>query len=239
MPVASPTTVLVAASMKCTLSPALLVWTIRTRAPLARIGAVSATQASAIETSASDRMRGVMGRVSLLPSIHSISTRRAGAGLAPHPGGEGLVLRVVLRGELAAAIVELVAASGRLERMAQEAALHRVARRHELRHTLEVLARLLLVPRGCARRQRLQKPDRALGAVAHDAARESWTFREKYGLDLRLEVLEVERGRRGRLRGGRLRNPRSRRGQEGNNDREGDPHRRPSTGRARHGMSGP
>ena len=149
MPGISATTLLVAASMMWTESPALLVWMIRTRPPLAAVnGSVNTTTASAAQSKPErfDECSHRFRSPSTAALTIALLVRSRRAVLPAHPGGERLELRVVLRRELPAAVVEFVAAGRGLEGMRQQPALHRLARHDQPRHRLEVLARLLLVP---------------------------------------------------------------------------------------------
>src|SRR4249920_2123671 len=174
IPLITPTTVLVAGSMMWTLSPALLVWMIRTLfcAPADVVHrAIPATTASHVPT----RCVCLIGEL-LLP------------GFAQHPFLHDQPLRVVLRVPvLAAAVIEI--AAGRLyQGMNQELALGHAAGYHESPDRFEVLARVLIVPARAAWRQRLQ-PHRRPRTVARNTARMPFALRQKDRLHPGLEIV--------------------------------------------------
>src|SRR5262249_60096740 len=103
--------------------------------------------------------------------------------LTDPPGLQDLPLRIVLRAPVLAAAVKEVAAGLLGQRMDQQHALHAAGHDDPL-HRLEVLARLLVVPRGAALRQRLQ-PERRAGTVARDAAPMARTLGDEDRLHLR------------------------------------------------------
>src|SRR5947209_20592904 len=102
------------------------------------------------------------------------------AGLAKHPRLQRPPLRVVLRAPvLAAAVVEI--AAGLLgERVDEESALRHAARHHDAPDGFEILACVLVVPRGGAGRKRLQPQGRA-GPVTCDASGMARTLGHKNG----------------------------------------------------------
>src|SRR4249920_621050 len=101
-----------------------------------------------------------------------------------------------------APIVKEVAPSLLLERMQEELALQ-VARYGHPPDDLEVLPRLLISPGRASRVERLQTQGRA-GPMTGDASGVAGTLVEKDGLDLGLEIIEIERRRCRRGRGGLL-----------------------------------
>src|SRR6185503_12672682 len=192
MPSITPTTLLVAGSMTCTLSPALLVWMIRTfLLPWSWAVRPIVHETIAAVTATHRRM------VCLFIMIVSLSV---GAGrLSHHPVPQRLPLRIVLRGEVLAAVVIEVAARVLGKRMDQELALDAARHDHASYH-VKILSRLFFGPRGGAWVERLQAERRAL-AVARNAARMTRSLFEKDWLDLGLEILVVQRrpGRSGSL----------------------------------------
>src|SRR5258705_5707630 len=175
--------------MTWTLSPALLVWMIRTFlsccCALRHIGHRMIAARSA-------RPRR---STRVLVMIVNLSIPR---GLSHYPGSQRLPLRIVLRGEVLAAVVIEVAARRFLERMREQLALH-AARRDFPPDDVEVLARFFLRPRRRAGVERLQA-HRCAGRVTDDAPGVAGALVEEDGLDLRLEKLVVQR-RTGRGRG--------------------------------------
>src|SRR5262249_278662 len=200
MSLISPTTLLVAGSMMCTLSPALLVWRIRTLSA----AAVGSVHSKIAEGSASHPRNAtplvmviVLLKLSAQPGPSGLPTA-APSPLAEHPGLQGLPLRIVLRLPVFAAVVEEIASSVGCQYVDEQPA-RRVARRHPHANDLEVLARLLLVPRRGPRCERLQPPRRA-SDVTGDAASVPWPLGHEDRLHPRPEEIEVEARRRGRRR---------------------------------------
>src|SRR5689334_21183747 len=148
MPSISPTTLFVTGSITCTLSPALFVWRMRTL-PLCAWGdalPIRAASTEAATIASSEEIRRVMVMSSLIGS---------GRRLAHHESLQRQPFGIVLRLEVLAAVVEEVAASGFLERMDQQHALRAAGHHRHAAHDVEVLPRLLVVPRRLARRKRL------------------------------------------------------------------------------------
>ena len=109
-------------------------------------------------------------------------------------GGHRLPVRIVGRHELPAAGVKHVAAALRGERMHQEPAHHRLAGIDQLRHHLEVLARLLVGPGFAAGRQRLELERAVVVGMADHAAGVPSLLLQEDRLDPRLVELVVQRG---------------------------------------------
>src|SRR5262245_55032686 len=107
-----------------------------------------------------------------------------------HPRLQRQPLRVVLRREVFAAVVKEVAARLFCERMDEQLALQ-AARRHFAPHDVEVLARLVLGPRGRTRVEWLQA-HRRTGAVTRDTARVTGPLVEKDRFYFLFEELVVE-----------------------------------------------
>src|SRR5262245_39739739 len=116
MSLISPTTLLVAGSMMWTLSPALLVWMIRTL--------LCAASGSAPRLTILSTRTKVREKVLIPLSSHRL------LGLAHDKGPQHLPLGIFLRGEVLPAAVKEVAAGRLFERMNQERAL-RVAGKRE------------------------------------------------------------------------------------------------------------
>src|SRR5258705_4250231 len=133
IPEITPTTLFVAGSITWTLSPALLVWMIRTLLCWAAAGIVQRTIAA---TTARYR-RSVRMFVIVVNSSTPLTT--ALRSLSKHKGFQCLPLGIVLRAEMLAAIVEEVSASLFLERMEEKLALQEAGPGHPL-DSLEVLA---------------------------------------------------------------------------------------------------
>jgi hypothetical protein len=91
-----------------------------------------------------------------------------------------------------------IAAGAFRKRMPQQPAGFRISRHHTQPDHVEVLSRLLVIPRPTVRRQRLQLHRRAEG-MARDAPSVARAFRREHGLDTRFEEFEVKGRRRGRL----------------------------------------
>src|SRR6185503_1232953 len=118
MPSITPTTLLVAGSMTCTLSPALLVWMMRTflLVPSPSPAALRHSVPRKIAATRATHRR----MVCLVIMVVSLSV---GAGrLSHHPVAECLPLRIVLRREVLATVVVEVAAGVLGKRMNQELA---------------------------------------------------------------------------------------------------------------------
>src|SRR5262249_8551655 len=138
------------------------------------------------------------------PRVPSGETdRRALQRLAVHPVRQDFPARIVLRGELAAAGMEHIAAGLGRQRLLQEPAGRGIARVHQPRRHLEILARLLLVPGAGADGQPLQPEAVVAFRVAYVAAGMAVALLQEDRLDADLEELVVERRRRaqGGLRG--------------------------------------
>src|SRR6266545_3819284 len=193
MPSITPTTLLVAGSITCTLSPALLVWMIRT---FLLVPSPAALRHSVPRKSAATR--ATHRRIVCL-FIMIVSLSVGACGLSHHPVAERLPLGIVLRLEVLAAVVVEVAARCFGERVDEQLALQ-AARHHDAPNHIEILPRLFVGPRRRARVERLQPQRRAL-AVAGDTPCVTRSLLQKYGLDLGLEVLVVQR----RTGGGRRR----------------------------------
>src|SRR6185436_3770970 len=122
--------------------------------------------------------------------------------VSPYPGGDDLPLRLVCGAELRASAMPLVAARLVSERVNQQAACLRIAGNHLLADRLEILPRLLLVPRRVPGRQRLEAhggrsvalpgPQRVAGV----AASVTHASREEDRLHSRFEGLIVQSRRR-------------------------------------------
>src|SRR6476661_858304 len=100
--------------------------------------------------------------------------------------------------------MELVAAGFFGERTHQQTAPRRRTRYDEPSNGVEVLPRLIFVPRGGARRENLQISDASPGPAMTDVApRIAWLLVQENRLNARLEVVVAERngwrGRRGLL----------------------------------------
>src|SRR5262245_47655837 len=90
--------------------------------------------------------------------------------------------------------VELVAAGFFSKRMHQQSAPRRRTWYYEPPNSIEVLSRLLFVPRGRAGREDLQISNPGTGpAVTDVTARAAWLFVQENRLNARLEVVVVER----------------------------------------------
>src|ERR1043166_536521 len=175
------------------LSPALLVWMIRTFFVVPSPAALRLSVPRKIAASRATHRRIVC----LLIMIVSLSV--GAARLPHHPVAERLPLGIVLRGEVLPAVVKEVASRVLGERMHEQLALHAARHHRHAPHGIEILARLFVGPRRGARIERLQAHWRAL-AVARDAARMPRSLLQEDRLDLRLEVLVVQPCPRGRGR---------------------------------------
>src|SRR6185436_4842789 len=102
MPSITPTTLLVAGSMMWTLSPALLVWMIRTLLPAADAGSVNNAAAAAAATAVPARDRQDTSALIIINSS-TASVRFVRLLAAEHEGLQRLPLGIVLRGEVFAA----------------------------------------------------------------------------------------------------------------------------------------
>src|SRR3954463_1497413 len=91
------------------------------------------------------------------------------------------------------AAVKIVPSSFFSERMHEQLTLERTAWSDEPPHGIEVLARLLLVPRRRPGRQGLQVADAAPAAMAHEASGVTRALLQKDGLHVGLEELVVQR----------------------------------------------
>src|SRR6476660_7227506 len=123
MPSMTPTTLLVAGSMTCTLSPALLVWMIRTFLLVPSPAALRHSVPRKIAATRATHRRIVCLFIIILSL--SVGARR----LSHHPVPECLPLRVVLRREVLAAVVKEIAARVLGERVDEQLALQ--AARHD------------------------------------------------------------------------------------------------------------
>src|SRR5215218_41248 len=154
MSLISPTTLLVAGSMMWTLSPALLVWMIRTL--------LCAASGSAPRITTLSTRTKVRERVLITPhSSHRL------LGLPHDEGPQHLPLGILLRGEVLPAAVEEVAACRLFERVNQQRAL-RVSGQRDAPYGFEVLLRLLFREARSTGRRRLQSQRRSR-PVARDA----------------------------------------------------------------------
>src|ERR1041384_3357941 len=132
MPSITPTTLLVAGSMTCTLSPALLVWMIRTFLLVPSPAALRHSVPRKIAATRATHRRAVC----LVIMIVSLSV--GAARLPHHPVAERLPFGIVLRREVLAAVVEEVATGIFCERMHEQLALQ-AARHGHAPHDVEVL----------------------------------------------------------------------------------------------------
>src|SRR5262245_22512482 len=148
MPSITPTTLLVAGSMTCTLSPALLVWMIRTFLFVPSPAALRHSVPRNIAATRATHRRTVC----LFIMIVSLSV---GARLSHHPVPQRHPLGIALRGEVLTAIVVEVSARVLCKRVYEQLALH-AARHHHPPDGVEVLSRLFIGPRRRAWIERLQ-----------------------------------------------------------------------------------
>src|ERR1051325_7394474 len=177
----SPTTVLVAGSIRATLSPALLVWTTRTLLPSAAVGPLAPRQTSTTGAAAER----------ITPSPFPAEPPPA------NPCGNRLPLGRRLRRELPPAAVKIVAARFFRERVHQQAALLRMPGHDVSTDRLEVPSRLFVVPRRGAGRQGLQVARPRGTAMTDVTASVAVAFFEEDRLYSGLEEFVVQRGRLG------------------------------------------
>src|SRR6185503_1931543 len=178
-------------SMTCTLSPALLVWMIRTFLPPWSWAARPIVHTRIAAVIATPR------RITCL-FVMIVSLSVGAARLSHDPVPECLPLGIVLRGEVLAAVVIEVAARVLGQRMNEQLALHATWHHDAAKH-IEILPRLFVGPGRRPRVERLQAKRRTL-AVARNTACVTRALLQEDRLDLRLEILVVQRGtgRRGR-----------------------------------------
>src|SRR6266576_2856106 len=150
MPSITPTTLLVAGSITCTLSPALLVWRIRTFLLVPSPAALRHSVPRKIAATRATHRR----IVSLFIMILSLSV--GAARLPHHPVAERHPFGIVLRREMLAAVVKEVAARVLGERMHEQLALQAARHDHGAAHGVEILPLLLVGPRRRAGIERLQ-----------------------------------------------------------------------------------
>src|SRR6267142_6173942 len=131
MPSMTPTTLLVAGSMTCTLSPALLVWRIRTFLPPWSWAARPIVHTRIAAVIATPR------RITCL-FVMIVSLSVGAARLSHHPVPERLPLGIVLRGEMLAPVVIEVAARNLGKRMDEQLA-PQAARHHHAANHIEIL----------------------------------------------------------------------------------------------------
>src|SRR2546425_320934 len=162
------------------LSPALLVWIIRTLFCAAREMVPSTIPA----TSMRHRRIGCVLVIVATPSQSDALLQ----GLPKHPRLQCPPLVVVLRAPVLAAAVIEIAAGLFGERVNEESALRHAARHHDPPDRFEILACVLVVPRRGAGRKRLQPQGRA-GPVARDASGMARTLGQKNRLHLGFEIL--------------------------------------------------
>ena len=111
--------------------------------------------------------------------------------LSADPCCQNLKLRVVLRHPVFPAVVAGLPTCLFCERMDQKFAFQWISSNHPRPHNLEIFAGFFFVPHCGAGRERL-KAHGCSGRVTGHAARVAVPLRQKNGLDLRFEVLEVE-----------------------------------------------
>src|SRR6185369_10273166 len=133
MPSITPTTLLVAGSITCTLSPALLVWMIRTFLLSPSPAALRHSVPRKIAATRATHRRTVC----VVIIIVSLSV--GAACRSHHPVPERLPLGIVLRGEVLAAVVVEVAARILGERMHEQLALQAASHHRHAPHRVEVL----------------------------------------------------------------------------------------------------
>src|SRR5262245_58564832 len=143
MPVISPTTLLVAGSISDTLSPALLVWMMRTLC-CAESDAANSTATTMAHRAIvrlviidSSKPAGLQARPALTHGPAGLKSKTRPTLSFPHyPCTHGLPLGIVLRGPVLAAAVVEVAAGRFVERVNQERTLRVTGKRRTLRHDL-------------------------------------------------------------------------------------------------------
>src|SRR5262245_25595134 len=133
MPSITPTTLLVTGSMTWTLSPALLVWRIRTFLPPWSWAARPIVHKKIAAVIATPR------RINCL-FVMIVSLSVGAARLSHHPVPERLPLGIVLRGEVLTAVVVEVAARLLGERMHEQLAFQAARHHRHAQHGVEVLA---------------------------------------------------------------------------------------------------
>lgn len=109
------------------------------------------------------------------------------------PSGEDLPIGIILRSELPAARMKLGAPGGVGEWLNEQETLQRIARRHQARNGLKILARLSVGPSSSAWIERRQTKRVISINVANDAARMTRPLFEEDRLDGGLVNLVIER----------------------------------------------